>query len=174
MIKNLPYMQIHYCFICYIVFFSAPLLLGIFPFSRFPVQYLLSTPKSLLCMPISYTNWSSTRGTARGARGGGGGWGTCVARMRLQPHTWCYPGVQFNLIAWYPIPGPSLVPVPVGDWGAELRELSMSGTLQQQFWCVRLPTLVLAKGFLLFSLPWLDSVERALLGLPSIALCPLK
>ena len=48
------------------------------------------------------------------------GGGPCVARRRLQPCKWCYLGVQFNLLDQSPIPGPSPVTVPAGDWGAEL------------------------------------------------------
>ena len=62
----------------------------------------------------------------------GGGEGSCVSRSLLQPHTWCYPGVQYNLISWYPIPGPGLVPVPAGDWGTKLRGSSVSRTSQQR------------------------------------------
>ena len=104
-----------YCFILYIVFFSASPLSGRFPFSRFSVQFLIFTPKSLTFTPLSCATWGSTRGTARGARGG-----PCVARRRLQPCKWCYLGVQFNLLDQSPIPGPSPVTVPAGDWGAEL------------------------------------------------------
>ena len=54
--------------------------------------------------PISRAAWDSTRGTVHGARGGGRGGGgegvsPCLAMSRLQPRTWCYPGVQFNLLA---------------------------------------------------------------------------
>ena len=82
------------------------------------------------------------------ARGGG-----CVDRRRLQPCTWCYPGVQFNLISLSLIPGTSPAPVTTGEWGAELRGSSVSRNLQRQLRCVRLPTPVLAKGVLSFYLP---------------------
>ena len=78
--------------------------------------------------------------------------GPCVARRRLQPRTWCYPGVQFNLLSRSPILGPSVAPVPAGDWGAELCGSSMSRTSQRRSRCVRLTTPVLAKGVLPFSL----------------------
>ena len=109
-------------------------------------------------------------GTACGARGGG----PCVARRCLQTRPWCYSGVQFNLLARSPIPDPSPFPVPTGDWGSELRGSSVSRTLQRRLRCVRLRTPVLAKGVLPFSLPWLESVERARLGIPSLAFRPLK
>ena len=76
-----------------------------------------------------------------------------MAMWHLQLHTWCYPGVQFNLLAESPILGASPAPVPTGDWGAELGGSSVSRTLLQQLQCVRLPTFVLAKGVLPFSLP---------------------
>ena len=63
-------------------------------------------------------------------QGGGGVPG--VARRILQSCPWSYPGVQFNLLSQSPIPDPSLVPVPAGDWGAELRGLSVSRTLQRR------------------------------------------
>ena len=106
-------------------------------------------------------------------RGGGGG-GPCLARRCLQPHTWCYPGVQFNLPVQFPIPGPSPAPVPAGDWGAELRRTYVNRTWQRWLRCVRLPTSVLATEVLPFSLPWLDSIKRAQIGLTSLAFCPLK
>ena len=73
-----------------------------------------------------------------------------------------------------PIPVPSPVPVSTADWGADLLGSSVSRTLQRRLWCVHLPTPVLAKGVLPFSLPWIDSVERAILGLYSLLFPPLK
>ena len=76
-----------FCFIHHVVFVSASPLSGCFPFSWFPVQYLVFTPKYLLFTPIYRATYGSTRGTARGERcGGGGGRGPCVTRRRLQPH----------------------------------------------------------------------------------------
>ena len=104
----------------------------------------------------------------------GGGGGTCVASSSLQPRTWCYLGVQFNLLAQSPIPGACPAPIPTGDWGSKLRGSSVIRTLQRRLRCVRLPTPVLVKGVIPFSLPQLDSIERARLGLASLAFCPLK
>ena len=118
-----------YYFIHYVVFVSASLLSECFPFSWFPVQSLIFTTKSLLFTPLSHATYGSTRGTARDAFLGGQG-GTCVARRRLQHRTWCYPGVQFNLPARSPIPGPSPAPVPTGDLVAELHGSTVSSTLQ--------------------------------------------
>ena len=84
------------------------------------------------------------------AMGGGKGRVPCVAMMRLQLLTWCYPGVQFNLPARFLILGPSPAPVPAGDWEAEIRRSSLSRTSQRQLRCVCLPTLVLAKGVIPF------------------------
>ena len=103
-----------------------------------------------------------------------GGGGPCMASRRLQPLTWCYPGVRFNLLARSPIPVPIPVPVLAGDWWAELNGSSVSRTSKRWFRCVRLPTPVLAKGFLNFYLPWLDLIDRARLGLPSLEFLPLK
>ena len=161
-----------YCFICYDVFVSESSLSGNLLFPLFPVQPLIFTPKSLLFTPISRATLGSTRGTARGVQGGGGG--PCVARRHMQPRTWCYPGLQFNLIVQSLIPDPSMDPVPAGDWGAELRRSSVSRTSQRRLRCFRLPTPVLSKGVLPFSLPWLDSIERELLGIPSLVFRPLK
>ena len=61
-----------YCFISYVVFVSASPLSGCFPFSWFPVQPLLFTPKSLFLTLISRATWGSMRGTVRGVQGGGG------------------------------------------------------------------------------------------------------
>ena len=81
---------------------------------------------------------------------GGGGGGPCVARSHIQPCKWWYPGVQFILPSRSSIMGPSLAPVPAGDWGAELHRSSVSRTLQRRLGCVRLPTPVLSKGFFPF------------------------
>ena len=81
------------------------------------------------------------------------GRGPCVARRRLQPRKGCYPGVQFNLLARSPIPGPRPASVLAGDWGADLRGSSVSRTLQRRFLCIRLSTPILAKGVLPFSMP---------------------
>ena len=54
-----------YCFILYVVVVSASPLWGRFPFSRFPFQYLLFTPKSLILNPKSRATLVSTCGTAR-------------------------------------------------------------------------------------------------------------
>ena len=92
--------------------------------------------------------------------GGGEGWGVpCVARMRLQPCTWCYQGVHFNLLARYPIPGPSPAPVPAGEWGAELRKSSVSKISQRLFRCVHLPTL---KSSIRIEESWKDLKIRAI------------
>ena len=98
------------------------------PFYQCPVQSLLFTPKSLLFAPISRANWVSTCGTAHGARGKF----PCVARRRLQLCLWCYPGLQFNLLAWSLILDTSPVPVPAGGWVAELRGSSVSRTSQRR------------------------------------------
>ena len=108
-------------------------------------------------------------------RGGGGeGGGPCVDRSHLQPHTCCYPGVQFNLLARFLIPGPSTAPVPAGNWGAELRGSSVSRTSQRRLRCVHLLTPILSKCDIPFYLPWFDSIGIAQLGLPSLAFRPLK
>ena len=64
----------------------------------------------------------------RGVLGGAGWGGPCLARRRLRPRTWCYPGVQFNLVSQSRIPCPSMAPVTEGDWGAELHGSSVSRT----------------------------------------------
>ena len=79
------------------------------------------------------------------------GGGPCVAMMRIQPCTWCYQGVQFNLLSWSLIPGPRPAPVPAGDWGADLCGSSVSRTSQHWLRCARLPTPYLQKGY--FSFP---------------------
>ena len=106
-----------------------------------------------------------------GAVGGGGSW---VVRRLLNPRTWCYPGMQFNLPAWFPILGPSLAPVPAGDWGAEIHGSSVGRTLQRRLWSIRLPIPVLVKGVLPFSLPLLRSIDKARIALPSLVFRPLK
>ena len=82
--------------------------------------------------------------------------------------------MQFNLPNRFPIPDPSLAPIPAGDWGAELRRSSVSRTSQRLLRCVQLPTPILAKGVLPFSLPRLDSIKRERLGLTSLEFSPLK
>ena len=164
-----------YWFILYVVSVSASPLSGNFLFSRFPFLLLLLMPKSLHFTLISRATWGSTRGIARGARWGGGeGGGPHVARKRLQPCTCWYLGVKFNLPSLFTIPGPILAPFPAGDWVSNLRGSSVSRTLQWKLQCFRLPTPVLAKGVLTFSLPWLDSIEIARLGLLPIVFCSLK
>ena len=116
-------------FSLYIFFVSASPLLGYFPFFRFSVQSLLFMPKFLVFTPMPNATWGSTCGTAHDALGGGKG--PCEVRRRLKPHTWFYPGVQFNLQARSPIPGPSPVPVPVGELGAKLCKSSVSRTSQR-------------------------------------------
>ena len=145
-------------------------------FYRFPIQSLLFTLISLICTPISLPTWVSARGTAwcLGRGGAVRGGFPCVARRRLWPCPWCYPGVQFNLLSRSPIPDTSPVPVPAGDWGADLHGSSVNRTSQRQYRCVRLPSPVLVKGVIAFSLPWIDSVERFRLGLLSLAFRPLK
>ena len=71
----------------------------------------------------------------------------------MQPRIWFYPGVQFNLPARFLIPVPSPALVLAGDWEVELRRSSVSTTSWQRLRCVRLPTPVLVKGVLPFSLP---------------------
>ena len=132
-------------------------------------------PKYLIFIPIYCATKGSTLSTTRGARWGGVEEGGLYGVMRrLQPHTWCYPGVQFNLPAWSSIPGPSLAPFPVGDLGAELCGSSVSRTSQQWLRCFRSPTPVIEKGVLPFSMPWIDSIERARLGIYSLEFCPPK
>ena len=117
--------------------------------SRFPV--FPSNPCFLRRYPVLPRVLHVVPRMVRGGRAGGGV-GPCVARRRLQPRTGCYPGVQFILPARSPIPGPSPATILVGDWGAELRRSSVSRTSQQRLHCVRLPTPVIAKGVLPFSL----------------------
>ena len=91
---------------------------GAFPVFRLPVRSLISMPKSLLFTPISHATKGSTRGTACGARWGVRRWGDggpCVARRCLQPRSWCYPVVQFNMLDRFMIMGTSPDPVPAGD-----------------------------------------------------------
>ena len=94
------------------------------------------------------------RAVTRMVRGGGVGGGgvPCVDRRHLRPRTWCYLGVQFNLISQSAILGPIPAPVPAGDWGAELRGSSISRTLQWKLRCIRLPTPVIEKGVIPFYL----------------------
>ena len=82
----------------YVFFFPASPLSGRFPFSRFPFQSLIFTPKSLLFTPISRATWDYTYGTTCGVLGGVG-WGSCVARRSMRPRLWCYPSLQFNLLS---------------------------------------------------------------------------
>ena len=105
------------------------------------------------------------RTVPRVVRGGG----PCMARRRIRPRTWCYLGVQINLLSQFPILGPIPAPVPAGDWRAGFHRSSVIRTSQRWLQCVRLPTPVLSKGVLPFSLPWLESIERKRLGLPSLA-----
>ena len=104
----------------------------------------------------------------------GGVRGPYVDRRPLQSRTWCYSGMQFNLLDQSPILGPSPAPIPEGYWGAELCRSSVSRTSQRILRCFHLLTPILSKGVLLFPLPWIDSIERAQLGLLSLAFCPLK
>ena len=104
----------------------------------------------------------------------GVGVGPYVARRCPKTRTWFYPGVQFNLSARFPILDPSPAPVPAGNWGAELRGSSASRTLQRRSKCVCLPTPVIEKGILPFSLTWIESIDREQLGLTSLAFLPLK
>ena len=97
-----------------------------------------------------------------------------MARRRLQPRMWCYPGILFNLPYRSLVTGPIPDPLPAGYWGAELRGSSVSRTSQRRLQCVCLTIPVLAKGVLPFSLPCIDSIERARLGLPSLAFPTLK
>ena len=147
-------------------------------FQAFPV-FLVSRPIPAFYskIPAFYANIPCYLGfyaqdTAWCAVGGGGG--QCVAMWSLQPRLWCYPGVQFNLKSQSPIMGLIPAPVPVGDWGAELRGSSVSRTSQRRLRCVLLPAPVLAEGVLPFSMPRLDSIERARLGLPSPEFHPLN
>ena len=115
------YITLRYCFICYAVFISASHLLGSLPFYQFPVQSLFLRHNPVLPRIISTVPYVAC------ARGG-----PCVARRRLQTRMWCYPGMQFNLITRYPIPGPGPAPVTTRDWGVELRGSSVSSTLQRR------------------------------------------
>ena len=82
--------------------------------------------------------------------------------------------MQFNLPTWFLILDPRPDPVPAGYWGADLRGLSVNRTSQRRLQFVRLPTPVLTKGILPFSLTWLDSIERARLVLPYLSFRPLR
>ena len=62
-------------------------------------------------------------------------------------------GVQFNLPTRLPIPDPSPAPVTTGDWGAKIRGSFVNRTSQQRLRLYCLPTTVIAKGDLPFSLP---------------------
>ena len=104
---------------------------------------LIFTLKSLLFTPISCVTWDS-------AWWGGREGGPCMDRSRMRTRTWCYPGVQFNLIAWYLILGPRPAPVTARNWRAELRGSSVSRTSKQLLQCVYLPTPVREKWVLPF------------------------
>ena len=147
---------------------------GISCFPGFPSYYcfLCRNPFILRWYPVLPGVLHAVSRVVRGGWGGRGG--PHVARKRLQPCTCCYLGVKFNLPSLFTIPGPILAPFPAGDWVSNLRGSSVSRTLQWKLQCFRLPTPVLAKGVLTFSLPWLDSIEIARLGLLPIVFCPLK
>ena len=164
-----------YWFILCVVFVSESPILGRFPFSRVPVLFLIlfRNPCLLLRYPVLYRVLRAVPRVVRGGGGRGCG-GPCVDSRRLQPRTWCYPGMQFNLSVRFLIPGPSPAPVPARDWGAELRGSSVSRTLQRRLRCVCLSTPVLAKWVLPFSLPLIDSIERPRQGIPSLSFLPLK
>ena len=104
----------------------------------------------------------------------GGGGVPWVAWRRLQPRTWFYPGVRFNLPIRFLIPDTNPDPVPAGDWGAELRGSFVNSTSQRQLQFVRLHNPVLAKGVLPFSPPLLNSIARARPGIAYLGFCPLK
>ena len=119
--------------------------------SRFTVQSLIFTQKSLLYTPKYRAALVSTRGTARGAGiGGGVPW---MAWRRPWSHARFKSGVHFNLPTQLPIPDPSPDPVPAGEWGADLCGSLLNRTSQRRLQFDRLPTPVLAKGILSFSLP---------------------
>ena len=89
-------------------------------------------------------------------------------------HTFFYPGVQFKMSTRLPISDPSPAPVPAGDWGAYLRGLFVNRTSHWWLRFVSLPTPLLTKGVLPFSLEWLDSIAIVRPGLPYLAFRPLK
>ena len=137
-----------YFFICYVVFVYVSPLSGSFPVSCPIPDFYAKIPAfyaDILCYLRFYTRYHTWCVMVGG--------GPCVERRRLQTCTWCYPSVQFNLSDQSPIPGPSPAPVPAGYWGAELRGSSMIRTPQRRLRCIRLPTPVLEKGVLPFSLP---------------------
>ena len=107
---------------------------SIFPVSRPIPDFYAKIPTfyaNILCYLVFYVWYRAWCAEVGG--------GPCVARRLLQPHTWCYQGMQFNLLAQYLIMGLGPAPIPVGHWAAELCESSMIRTSQRRLRCVRLP-----------------------------------
>ena len=101
----------------------------------------------------------------------GGGWRGGVLGL-IRVFKWvCSLICQPN--SWFLIPDPSLAPVPAGNWGSKLCVSFVNRTSQQWLRFNRLPTPVLEKGVLPFSLPWIDSIAIVWPGIPSISFRPL-
>ena len=152
--------------------FSLSLRLLFWGISRFP-----GFPSNICCLrqnPMLPWFLRAVTHVVHGGVGAGGAGVHWVACRHPCPRTCFQPGVQFNLPTRFPIPDPSPSPVPAGDWEADLRGSSINRNSQQQLKFNRLSTPVLEKGVIPFSLPLLNSIDRARLGLPSLAFCPLR
>ena len=124
-----------------LLFWGVPLSLS-FPSNSWILRRYPMLPRVLSAVLRVVQSWGGREGQGN----------PCVARSYLQPHIWCYLGVQFNLPAWFRIPGPSPDPVPAGDWISYPCRSSVIRTSQRRLWYVRLRTPILAKGVLPFSL----------------------
>ena len=129
------------------------LIQGVSCFTGFPPKTCFYAKISAFYANIPCYLGFYTRYRAWCAGGGFGAGGPCVDRRCMQLHTWCYLGGQFNLPARSRILDPIPDPVPAGDCGADHRGSSVSRTLHRRLRCVRLPTPILAKRILPFSLP---------------------
>ena len=155
-----------YCFIIYVVIVSASILLGSFPFSRFPVQSLLFTLNPVLPWFL--------RAVPRAVHGGGGGgsrgWlGGVLGLVRVFSRACsliCQQDSRFHI--------PARLPFLQGT--GELISADHLWIGPRNSNCnpfVYLPP-YLQKRVLPFYLPWLESIEIARPGLPSLAFRPLR
>ena len=144
---------------CFPVFPSNP---WFFLQNPFLIRQNSVIPWFLLAVPCTVCN------------GGGGGGVPWLVWRHTWPRTCFWSGVQFNLPTWFLILDPSPAPVTTGDWGAELCGSFVSRTSQRRLRFGILPTPVLAKGIVLFSLPWINPILIVQSGLSSLVFRPLR
>ena len=107
------------------------------------------------------------RVVTRVVRGGWGiGWvGPCVSIRRLQPCTWCYPGVQFNWPDQFPIRVRARLLFPQKTGEPSSADHPWVGPRKVDWDASVYPPPYLR---------WIRSIERAQLGLTALEFRPLK